>query len=159
MSIEARINSLGIKLLKNSSPVGNFTYIPARRCGNLVFVSGQLPREEVGDRLELVIGKVGNSVNLEAAQAAARLCGISVISVLADTIGSLDKVKAVIKVEGFVNATESFTDHPLVINGCSDLFVEVFGKEVGSHARAAVGCSSLPKGVPVEVAAVFEVRD
>lgn len=159
MSVEARINSLGINLPRNSAPVGNFTYIPARRCGNLVFVSGQLPREKVGDKLELVIGKVGDSVSLESAKDAARLCGISVISVLADMIGNLDKVKAVIKVDGFVNATESFTDHPLVINGCSDLFVDVFGKEIGSHSRTAVGCSSLPKGVPVEVAAIFEVGD
>jgi enamine deaminase RidA (YjgF/YER057c/UK114 family) len=159
MSVEARINTLGIKLLKNSAPLGNFTYIPARRCGNLVFVSGQLPRKEVGDKLELIIGKVGDSVDFESARDAARLCGISVISVLADMIGNLEKVKAVIKVDGFVNATESFTDHPLVINGCSDLFVDVFGKEIGSHSRAAVGCSSLPKGVPVEVSAIFEVGE
>lgn len=159
MTIESRCAQLGIALLKNSTPIGNFTYVPTRRTGNLIYVSGQLPRIEKDGKLDLMAGKVGVDVDLVTAQAAARLCGISILSVLADAIGSLDKVTAVIKVEGFVNATESFTDHPLVINGCSDLFVEVFGKDIGSHARAAVGCSSLPKGVPVEVAAVFEVRD
>lgn len=159
MSVEARLRTLGIDLLRNSAPVGNFTYIPARRSGNLIYVSGQLPRKLVQGQLELSVGKVGQALSLADAQEAARLCGISVISVLADEIGDLDKVKAVIKVEGFVNCIDSFTDHPLVINGCSDLFVDVFGKQVGSHARAAVGCSSLPKGVPVEVAAIFEVSD
>ena len=159
MSVDARLTQIGVKLLKNSSPIGNFTYVPTRRTGNLVYVSGQLPRVEKNGSLGLMEGKVGMNVELTEAQQAARLCGISILSVLADAIGSLDRVSAVVKVEGFVNATDSFTDHPLVINGCSDLFVEVFGKEIGSHARAAVGCSSLPKGVPVEVAAVFEIRD
>jgi enamine deaminase RidA (YjgF/YER057c/UK114 family) len=159
MSIESRLAQLGVSLLKNSTPIGNFTYVPTRRTGNLVYVSGQLPGNEKDGKLNLMFGKVGVDVDLPTAQSAARHCGISILSVLSDAIGSLDKVAAVVKVEGFVNCTESFTDQPLVINGCSDLFVEVFGNDIGSHARAAVGCSSLPKGVPVEVAAVFEIRD
>jgi enamine deaminase RidA (YjgF/YER057c/UK114 family) len=159
MSVDARLSSLGVKLIKNSTPIGNFTYVPTRRSGNLVYVSGQLPRVERDGKLELIVGKVGSDVDFHNASAAARLCGISILSVLADAIENLDKVKAVVKVDGFVNAVESFTDHPLVIDGCSDLFVDVFGSEIGSHARAAVGCSSLPKGVPVEVAAIFEVSD
>lgn len=159
MTIESRLASLGISLIRNSSPIGNFTYVPVRRSGNLVFVSGQLPRVDVAGKLELLEGKVGQTCDLSTAQEAARLCGISILAVLADSIGDLDRVKAVVKVDGFVNAVDTFTDHPLVINGCSDLFVSVFGSATGSHARAAVGCSSLPKGVPVEISAIFEVSD
>ena len=159
MAAEARIQDLGISLSQNTSPLGNFNYIPTRRSGNLVFVSGQLPRVERDGVVELIEGKVGDTIDLESAHVAAKLCGISILSVLRDSIGSLDKVKAVLKVEGFVNAVNSFTDHPLVINGCSDLLVHVFGREIGSHARVAVGCSSLPKGVPVEVSAIFEISD
>ena len=159
MTVGARLAAREIRLIQNSTPIGNFTYIPVRRTGNLLFVSGQLPRVEVNGKLDLVTGQVGKDIELEGAQQAARLCGVSILSVLADAIGDLDKVKAVVKVEGFVNCVPTFTDHPLVMNGCSDLFVEVFGREIGSHARAAVGCSSLPKGVPVEVAAIFEVHD
>ena len=159
MSVESRLKSLGISLSVGLSPIGKFTYIPAKRTGNLIFVSGQVPRHEVGGKLELLQGKVGATVDLAAAQQAARLCGISILSVLKDTIGDLDKVASIVKVDGFVNSTEDYMDHPLVINGCSDLFVEVFGSDIGSHARAAVGCSSLPRGVPVEIAATFEVRE
>ena len=155
---EARLASLDITLFRGLTPVGGF-YIPARRTGNLVYISGQVPRIQVDGRLELVQGKVGADCDAEFAEKAARLCGVSILSVLRDLIGSLDRVTAVVKVDGFVNATPSFQDHPSVINGCSDLFVDVFGKAIGSHARAAVGCSSLPKGVPVEVAAIFEIRD
>ena len=160
MTAESRISSLAIPLERSNPPAGKFTYIPARRSGNLVFISGQLPRKQLDDgSLAIMKGKVGFEVSTDHAKDAARLCGISILSVLRDTIGNLDKVTAVIKVEGFVNATDSFTEHPHVINGCSDLFVEVFGTEIGSHARAAVGCVSLPLGASVEVAAIFEVRD
>jgi enamine deaminase RidA (YjgF/YER057c/UK114 family) len=159
MSIESRLKELGIKLMEGLAPVGNFTYIPAKRAGSLIFISGQVPRLELNGKVELLQGKVGATVDLAGAQKAARLCGISILSVLKDSIGNLDKVVSVVKVDGFVNATENYVDHPLVINGCSDLLVEVFGPVIGSHARAAVGCSSLPRGVPVEVSAIFEVRD
>ena len=160
MAAESRLATLGINVARSNPAVGKFTYIPARRTGNLIFVSGQLPRKQLEDgRLEISKGKVGSEVTVEFAKEAARLCGLSILSVLRDTIGDLDKVKAVIKVEGFVNATDSFTEHPQVINGCSDLFVEVFGNEIGFHARAAIGTVSLPLGASVEVAAIFEVSD
>ena len=159
MKVESKLSSLGIKLFSNSSLIGNFTYVPVRRTGNLAFVSGQLPRKEVDGKLELLLGKVGATCDTKQAIEAAKLCGVSILSVLKDAIGSLDRVKAVVKVEGFVNAVDTFEDHPLVINGCSDLFVAAFGPDIGSHARAAVGCASLPKGVPVEIAAIFELSD
>lgn len=159
MSIERRLHELRTSLINGLTPLGEFTYIPCRRTGNLVFVSGQVPRRDFNGKLELIVGKVGSTCDLAAGKAAARLCGVSLLSVLRDFIGDLDKVTSVVKVDGFVNCVDSFEDHPLVINGCSDFLVEVFGKEIGSHARAAVGCSSLPRGVPVEVAAIFEIRD
>jgi enamine deaminase RidA (YjgF/YER057c/UK114 family) len=160
MHIEKRIVELGLSLPKSPSPVGNFTYIPWRRCGNLVFISGQLPKREIASgEFDIPKGKVGASVSLENAQQAALDCGLNILGVLKSAIGDLDLVKTVVKVDGFVNCVDTFTDHPLVINGCSDLFVRAFGHEVGAHARAAVGCNSLPLGVPVEIAAVFEVRE
>jgi enamine deaminase RidA (YjgF/YER057c/UK114 family) len=158
MPAESRLSELGVKLIPIPNSAGN--YIPARKTGNLVFISGQIPRKDMGGgNLEVQKGKVDKDVSVEAAKECARLCGISILSVLRDAIGDLDKVTAVVKVDGFVNCIDTFTNHPLVVNGCSDLFLEVFGKEVGAHARAAVGCSSLPSNVPVEVAAIFEVRE
>jgi len=157
MSVEARIAGLGFKLSKSPKPA--WSYIPARKSGSLVFVSGQIPKKLIDGDAVTQKGKVGTDVTLEHAQECARLCAIAILSVLKDAIGELDRVRAVLKVDGFVNCVDTFTDHPLVINGCSDLFVDVFGPEIGSHARAAVGCSSLPQGVPVEVSAVFEVRE
>lgn len=160
MHIEKRIIELGLTLPQSTGPVGKFTYIPCRRSGNLVFVSGQLPKKEISSgQVEIPKGKVGIETTLDEAKEAAKYCGLNILSVLKDAIKDLDRVTAVIKVDGFVNCVETFTDHPLVINGCSDLFVDVFGATIGAHARAAVGCSSLPLGVPVEIAAVFEVRE
>ena len=127
----------------------------------MVYVSGQLPKKEsVSGVVDIVKGKVGREVTVAEAKEAARQCGISILSVVRDACdGDLNRVRSVVKVDGFVNCVDSFTDHPLVINGCSDLFVEVFGSSIGSHARAAIGCSSLPLGVPVEVSAIFEISD
>lgn len=161
MSVNNRLNSLGINLLSSIKPVGAFTYVPYRRSGNIVYVSGQLPRTQI-ESGEIVImkGKVGSEVSVVDANIAARQCAISILSVLQEACdGNLDRVSAVLKVEGFVNAVDSFVDHPLVLNGCSDLLVEVFGPTIGSHARTATGCSSLPLGAPVEVAAIFEISD
>ena len=108
---------------------------------------------------EILKGRVGQTVPLEQAQQAARHCGLNILAVLKSAVDDLGLVSSVVKVDGFVNCVDTFTDHPLVINGCSDLFVEVFGSEIGSHARAAVGCNSLPLGASVEVAAVFEIRE
>ena len=160
MHIEKRILDLGLTLPKSVGPVGTFTYIPWRRSGNLVFISGQLPKREVASgESDIIRGKVGAGISLDEGQNAAKDCGLNILGVLKQAVGDLDLVKTVVKVDGFVNCVDTFTDHPLVINGCSDLFVTVFGSEIGSHARAAVGCNSLPLGAPVEIAAVFEVRE
>lgn len=160
MHIEKRILDLGLTLPKSVGPVGTFTYIPWRRSGNLVFISGQLPKREVASgESDIIRGKVGAGISLDEGQNAAKDCGLNILGVLKQAVGDLDLVKTVVKVDGFVNCVDTFTDHPLVINGCSDLFVTVFGSEIGAHARAAVGCNSLPLGAPVEIAAVFEVRE
>ena len=161
MSVDKRLRDLGIALYRSTAPVGAFTYIPYRKSGDWIFVSGKLPKRELDSgTVDIVKGKVGSEVSMEHAKECARLCGISILSVLRDACGgNLDKVTAVLKVDGFVNAVDSFQDHPGVINGCSDLFVQVFGAAIGSHARAAVGCASLPLGVPVEISAIFEISD
>jgi len=130
------------------------SYVPWVRTGALLFISGQITLGAKG--LEYV-GIVGADINLEDARRAARLAGLNVIAQAAMALdGDLDRVKRVVKVTGFVNAAPGFTQHPEVVNGASDLFVEVFG-EAGRHARAAVGTSSLPRNVAVEIEAVFEV--
>mmetsp|Transcript_19019 Transcript_19019/g.44707 ORF Transcript_19019/g.44707 Transcript_19019/m.44707 type:complete len:162 (-) Transcript_19019:67-552(-) len=152
--IEARLAQLGISIPKAVAPAAN--YIPWCRMGNLVFISGQIPKTEDNTLLK---GKLGANYSLEEGRAAARLCGVNLVSQMREACGGdLDKVMKVIKVEAFVNATEDFTDHPQVVNGCSDLLVEVFGPEVGAHSRFAVGCSSLPLGVAVETGAVVEIK-
>lgn len=159
MSVKDRLSSMGIRLLSSNGPVSTFTYIPYRKIGKMVYISGQLPKTQLSTgEIDIVKGKVGDEISVEAAKLAARACGVSLLSVLRDACdGDLDRVTAVLKIDGFVSCVDSFVDHPLVINGCSDLFVEVFGAQVGSHARAAVGCSSLPLGVPVEIAGIFEI--
>ena len=150
--IIARLKELGITLPTPASPQGS--YVPWVRTGALLFISGQITMGAKG--LEYV-GIVGTDINLEDARRAARLAGLNVIAQAAMALdGDLDRVKRVVKVTGFVNAAPGFTQHPEVVNGASDLFVEVFG-EAGRHARAAVGTSSLPRNVAVEIEAVFEV--
>ena len=152
MSAEKRLKDLGIDLGTVSQPVAN--YVNAVRTGNLLFLAGKGPREENGKRPS---GKVGRDYTAEQAYHHARTVGMDLLAVMRAELGSLDKVKRVVKVLGMVNAVPEFTDHPKVINGCSDLFVEVLG-DAGKHARAAIGCGSLPLGVATEVEAVFEVR-
>lgn len=151
MKIEARLKELGITLPKPSTPSAN--YVPTRSAGPLVFVSGQVTTV---DGKDTYVGKVGAEFTVEEGQAAARICAINVLAQLKLAIGDLDRVRACVRLGGFVNATPEFTSHPLVINGASDLMVEVFG-ERGRHARAAVGCGSLPRNSAVEVEAIFEV--
>ena len=134
-----------------AKPVGS--YIPVVIAGKLAFVSGQIPYEDGRVNLK---GKVDKDLNIEAGQQAARLCVINGLSQLKSVIGNLDLIKQVIKVTGFVNSDPEFTDHPKVVNGASDLLVEVFG-EKGRHARAAVGVSSLPLGSCVEVEILVEL--
>ena len=151
MSAEKRLKELGIDLGTVSSPVAN--YVNAVRAGNLLFLAGKGPRPENGVR---PIGKVGREYTLEQAYRHARTVGMDLLAVMKHELGSLERVKRVVKVLGMVNAVPEFTDHPKVINGCSDLFVEVFGDK-GRHARSAVGMGSLPMGIPVEIECIVEV--
>ena len=150
-SAEERLHQLGIELPKVAAPVAN--YVPATRLGNLVFLAGTGPRNPDGSRPQ---GKVGRDVTLEGAKQHARSVGLQLLAALRDEIGSLDKVVRFGRVFGMVNAVPDFADHPKVINGCSDLFVEVFGDR-GRHARCAVGMASLPFNMTVEIEAVVEV--
>ncbi len=145
MSAEAKLNENGISLPEPPPPVGN--YIGAVTVGNLVFLSGHGPRKPDDT---FITGKVGRDLNLEEAQAAARLVGLNSLATLKAEIGSLERVKRVVKVLGMVNAVPEFEDHPKVINGFTDLMVEVFG-DFGRSARSAVGMGSLPFQIAVEV--------
>jgi len=149
--IEARLKELKIELPKAAAPVAN--YVPAVQVGNILFVSGQVTFWN-GELKYL--GKVGKEISLEDGRAAARLCALNILAQAQAHLGSLDRVKRVAMVQVFVNAVPEFADHPKVVNGASDLFVEVFG-DAGKHARFAVGSGSLPVNVAVEVAAVLEV--
>ena len=148
MSIEARLQDLGIELPEVSAPLAS--YVPVMVHGDLAFVSGQLPFFDG----ELVTGTLGKDVDMDRAIAAARACGLMILAQLRAEIGSLDKVQRVVKLGGFVASTPDFTDQHKVVNGASDLMAEVFGDN-GVHARAAVGVPSLPVGAAVEVDAVI----
>ncbi len=149
--IEQRLEELGITLPHANKAVGN--YVPAIISGNQIFVSGQIT---MLDGELKYIGRLGENMSLEDGMSAARLCGLNLISqVKAALDDDLDRVTKVIKLGGFVASTPEFTEQPKVINGASDLMVEVFG-EAGKHARAAVGVAALPLGVSVEVDGIFE---
>jgi enamine deaminase RidA (YjgF/YER057c/UK114 family) len=151
VSAEKRLRKLGIDLGTVSAPVAN--YVNAVRAGNLLFLAGKGPRAVDGKRPQ---GKVGREYTAEQAYQHARTVGMDLLAVMRAELGSLDRVKRVVKVLGMVNAVPEFQDHPKVINGCSDLFVEVLG-EAGKHARSAVGMGSLPMGIPVEIECIVEV--
>jgi len=151
-SAEQRLKERGIELPKVSAPVAS--YAPYVRSGNQVYVSGMPPRKPDGT---LATGKVGRDVTVEEAYQHARLVGLALLAVMREAAGgNLDNVARVVKVTGMVNAVPEFTDHPKVINGCSDLFVEVFGDK-GRSARSAVGMGSLPFNITVEIEAIVEV--
>lgn len=150
--IEARLNELGIELPEAPGAAAN--YVPYVVTGNLVFVAGQVPL--VDGELKY-LGQVGKDIELEEAQAAARVCGLNLIAqVKAACDGDLDRVVRCVKLGGFVNSSDGFDRQPWVINGASDLIAEVFGDK-GRHARFAVGANALPLGVSVEIDAVFEI--
>ena len=150
---EEKIKELGIILKEPSKPVAN--YVNAVRTGNLIFLAGKGPRTPDG---KLITGKLGEDMSVEQGYEAARTVAISQLAVLKSELGDLNKVKRIVKVLGMVNATPDFTDHPEVINGFSDLMVEVFG-EKGKHARAAVGMGSLPRNIAVEIELIVEVEE
>lgn len=149
---EQKLEALGLKLPPTSSAVAN--YVSAVRSGSLIFLAGHLPRNAEG---KVIVGKVGKTATDKEANAAARETALALLATLKKEIGDLSKVKRVVKVSGFVNATEDFTGHSQVINGCSDLLVGVFG-EKGKHARAALGMGSLPLGAVVEIEMIVEVE-
>lgn len=149
--IEEKLSSLGITLPSPPAPAGS--YVPVVVAGNLAFVAGQIPLEAGQVKFR---GKVGKDLPMETGQEAARLCTVNALAQLKAALGSLDRIKRVVKVTGFVNCEPSFADQPQVINGASDLLVQVFG-EKGKHARAAVGVGSLPLQSAVEVEFVVEI--
>ena len=153
MSAEARIKELGLSLPQPPKPGGN--YIPGVRVGNLLYLSGHGPSRV--DGVPAARGKVGRDLSVEEAYKVARDVGINLLGTARSLLGSLDKVKRVVKVLGMVNSAEGFGDQPKVINGFSDLMVEVFG-ENGRHARSAVGIAELPMGIPVEIEMILEVE-
>jgi enamine deaminase RidA (YjgF/YER057c/UK114 family) len=151
--VEQKVKELGITLQEPSKPVAN--YVNAVRTGNLVFMAGKGPKKDDGS---YITGKVGSELTIEEGYAAARLTAIQQLSSLKAEIGDLNKVVRIVKVLGMVNAAPEFTEHPSVINGFSDLMVEVFGSR-GKHARAAVGMGSLPTNIACEIEMIVEVRD
>jgi enamine deaminase RidA (YjgF/YER057c/UK114 family) len=149
---ENRVKELGIRLTEPAAPTANF--LKAVRIGNLVYLAGHGPDKPEGGQ---VIGKLGSDLTIEQGQEAARLVGISLLSSLKKEIGNLNKVKRIVKVLGMVNAVPTFTNHSQVINGFSDLMVQIFG-ENGKHARSSVGLSSLPANIPVEIEMIVELK-
>jgi enamine deaminase RidA (YjgF/YER057c/UK114 family) len=153
MEIERRLKELGITLPAVGPALGN--YVHARRAGNLLYLSGKGPQNPDGSMPK---GRLGAGVSVEEGYRHARQVGLVLIAAVSEALdGDLDRVEGVVKVLGMVNAAPDFEDHPKVINGCSDLFVEVFG-ERGRHARSAVGMSSLPAGIPVEIEVIVAIR-
>jgi enamine deaminase RidA (YjgF/YER057c/UK114 family) len=152
MDVEGRLKDLGLELPSSATPVAN--YVPAVRTGDLVFLSGHGP---VGkDRL--ITGKLGRDLTVEEGYQAARLVALGLLGSLKAAIGDLDKVRRIVKLVGMVNCDPAFLEHPRVVDGASDLLVEVFGDR-GSHARSAVGMSALPFDIAVEIEMIAEVED
>jgi len=152
MSIEARLTELNIQLPPAPTPAG--VYKPVLVVGNLAYVSGHGPYLADGT---LIKGRVGSELTVEDGKAAARTTGLAILSTLQKHFGTLDKVKRVIKTLGMVNCPSDFADHPKVINGCSELFAEVWGPDLGVGARSAVGMGSLPSNIAVEIEVIFEI--
>jgi enamine deaminase RidA (YjgF/YER057c/UK114 family) len=149
ISIEHRVKELGLVLPVVKPPAAN--YANAVRVGDLVYLSGTVPVDEAGD---IPKGKVGADVSTQAAAEHARMVGLHHLAILRDELGSLDRVRRVVKLLGMVNSVPEYTEHSAVINGCSDLLVEIFGER---HARSAVGVGSLPFGITVEIELIVEV--
>ena len=152
--IESRLEHLGISLPAEPVPIAN--YVPGVRTGNLLYLSGLGPASRADGAAPS--GKVGRDLTTEEGYEAARLTGINILARMKGILGDLDKVRRVVKLLGMVNSAPDFNQQPAVVNGCSDLLVEVFG-EKGRHARSAVGMASLPNDIPVEIEVVIEVED
>jgi enamine deaminase RidA (YjgF/YER057c/UK114 family) len=151
-TVEGKIKGLGLAMPAHNVPKNAFVNFV--QIGNLVYLSGHLPQPAEG---ALVVGKVGKDVTVEQGYEAAKLVGLNLCATLKANLGDLDKVKRVVKLTAFVNCVDAYAQQPQVANGCSELFVKIFGPEVGAHTRSAVGTNSLPLNVPVEIEAIFEV--
>jgi enamine deaminase RidA (YjgF/YER057c/UK114 family) len=152
MSAEMKLKELGISLPQAPRPLAN--YVPAVRAGSILFVSGHGP---YNDGKTMTSGKLGKELTIEQGYQAARNVALNCLASIKATVGDLDKVKRVVKLLGMVNCTEDFRDQPKVINGASDLLVEIFG-DAGKHARSAVGMQALPNGIPVEIEMILEIE-
>jgi len=153
MSFEKKIKELGLTLPEAKAPVGN--YVATKTVNKMLFISGQISINENG---ELIKGKVGKDLDTEAGYNAAKRCALSIVAQVKKACNDdLSKIKSCVKLTGFVNSTDNFTDQPKVINGASDLIASIFG-DAGMHTRAAVSTNSLPLGVSVEVDAIFELK-
>lgn len=150
--IEARLEELGLTLPETAKPKGN--YVPVTRSGNLLFTAGHLPINAQG---ETALGKVGADVSVEEGYEAAQSVALQLIATLKAELGDLDRVEKIVKLVGFVNCVDGFTQQPQVINGASDLIGSVFGDK-GVHSRSAVGTNALPLGIPVEIEAIVEIK-
>src|ERR1051325_10350482 len=153
MGAEARLKELGITLPQPATPMAN--YVGAVRSGNLLFVAGHGPvnHKDTG----MARGKLGRELSVDEGYAVAREVGLNLLATVRAHVGSLDRVRRIVKVLGMVRSAEGFGDQPKVINGFSDLMVEVFGEAIGKHARSAVGMAELPVGIPVEIEMIVEV--
>jgi enamine deaminase RidA (YjgF/YER057c/UK114 family) len=153
MTVDDRIEELGLELPPPFPPAG--TYVPAVRTGDLLFLAGHIP---IGADQQVVLGKLGDDLDLDAGRRAARLAALSALATLRDELGSLDRVTRIVSLRGVVNATPDFAGHTQVIDGASDVFVDVFGDR-GKHARLAVGVSSLPVNLALEIELIAEIGD
>jgi enamine deaminase RidA (YjgF/YER057c/UK114 family) len=152
MNAEERFKKLGLKLPPAPTPLG--VYKPYLIDGKYLYLSGHGP---VREDKTLIIGRIGSELNVEEGKLAARQVGLTMLSTICTHIGSLDKIKRVLKVLGMVNCTADFERHPYIINGCSELFADIWGEEYGIGVRSAVGFGSLPDNIPVEIEAMFEL--
>ncbi len=153
MSAEARLTELGLQLPPAPKPMG--VYRPIVVTGNLAYLSGHGPLKP--DK-SLITGRLGQDMDVDAGYQAAKVTGLALLATLQDHFGSLDRVKRLIKLLGLVNSTDDFGQQPAVINGCSELFRDVFGEDAGVAARSAIGTNALPGGIAVEIEAIFEVE-
>lgn len=153
MSVEERIVELGLILPPPPSPAG--LYKPILVVGDLAYLSGHGPVEDSGN---MVKGKVGENLSVEEGKTAARQVGLTLLATIKDHFGTLEQISRVIKLLGLVNCTSEFVDQPTVINGCSELFSELFGADNGVGVRSAIGANSLPGNIPVEIEAIFQLR-
>lgn len=153
MTTEERLKELGIELFADIRPIGS--YIPFVRTGNLVYISGQGP--SIRGKYVDYIGKVGGSISKEKAKQAARATAVNLISILKNAVGDLDRIERIVSVHGYVNSTQDFTEQPYVIDGASELLVELFGDK-GRHSRCAVSAPSLPLDICVEIELIAEIK-